>query len=83
LARTLTSFKSSTRASSPEAEAPPAADFIRWEEDDDEEDDDRRVIPADVAKFFDLDAQDADSEEDEPETPADKGTPDTIVTDVS
>ncbi|KAJ7800168.1 hypothetical protein B0H13DRAFT_1932763 [Mycena leptocephala] len=65
---------SSTCASSPEAEAPPTADFIRWEEDD-EEHDDHRVIPSDVAKFFDLDAQDADSEEDEPETPADKALP--------
>ncbi|KAJ7909807.1 hypothetical protein B0H13DRAFT_1877309 [Mycena leptocephala] len=60
------------RASSREAEAPPAADFIRSEEDD-QEHDDHCVIPLDVAKFFDLDAQDADSEEeDEPETPADK-----------
>jgi hypothetical protein len=77
----LTSLKSSTHASAPEAEAPPATDFIRWEEDD-EEHDDHRIIPSDFAKFFDLDAQDADSEEDEPEMPADKGMPDMIVTDV-
>jgi hypothetical protein len=81
LAWTLTSFKSSTRASSPEAEAPPTADFISHE-DKDGEDDNPLPIPSDIARYFDLDAQDADSEEDEPETPADKGTSEVIVTNV-
>ncbi|KAJ7886951.1 hypothetical protein B0H13DRAFT_2342691 [Mycena leptocephala] len=63
---------SSTRASSPEAEAPPAADFISHEDEDANDTDDPLPIPSDVARYFDLDAQDADSEDDEPETPADK-----------